>query len=242
MKYYSIIIFFFSLQINADVIKIATLEWHPYVSSDLRSGSSAEIIKAAFKAVGHEVKFEFLPWIRGLKYVESGRLDAITPVYFNKERESFMYFSSPFQFSPLVLYRNKKTQITYKTVKDLENYSLGLVNGYKNTTFIDSSTKIRKSFVQKDISNLKKLASNQIDLIAIDELVAKLLIVENPKQLENKLEMILPILDNKGLHVGFSRNSLNGKRYYAEFEKGLKLISSRINSIIKKNNLKFGIK
>ena len=225
----------------ADEIVIATLEWRPYVSkSDKSPGSSREVIVKAFKAVGHEVKFEFLPWIRAMKYAESGKVDAIAPIYHSKKREELFYFSSSFQASPLVLFKNSKSKINYKEQKDLEAYSLGLVRGYKNTEYIDSNDKISKSYVLKDLFNVKKLAQNHVDLIVIDEFVGKLLIAENPDRLKNKLTVVRPNLDTKKLHLAFSKKSPKALKMQKEFERGLKLIN--IDEVISKANLKFGIK
>lgn len=230
------------LTANANEITIATLEWPPYVmNSKIGQGSSAEIIKAAFNAVGHDVKFLFVPWARAIKYAKSGKVDAIAPIYHSLKREEFFYFSSSFQVSPLVLFKNSKSKIIYKTEQDLENYTLGLVRGYKNTDFIDSSTKIAKSFVQKDLFNLKKLAQNHVELIVVDEFVAKFIIAKNLDTLRGKLDVIRPDLDSKKLHLAFSKRSENSKKFKIDFEKGLEKIRPDLNEIIRKSNLKFGI-
>jgi ABC-type amino acid transport substrate-binding protein len=240
-KVFLLIFSLYCFTASADEVVIATLEWRPYISNSKKSpGSSREIIEKAFKAVGHEVRFEFLPWIRAMKYAESGKVDAIAPIYYSKKREEAFYFSSSFQESPLVLFKSEKSKIKYEKQIDLEAYTLGLVRGYKNTEYIDSNDKISKSFVLKDLFNIKKLAQNHVDLIVIDEFVGKLLIAENSKTINSKLVVVRPNLDSKKLHLGFSKKSPKALRMQKDFERGLKLIN--IKAVITNANLKFGIK
>jgi polar amino acid transport system substrate-binding protein len=72
---------FFSLNSFGKKVSIATLEWPPYISSKIKgNGSVARIITKAFKSVGYEVEFEFLPWARAISYIKSGQVDAIVPI------------------------------------------------------------------------------------------------------------------------------------------------------------------
>ena len=52
---------------NADTVLIATTDWPPYTTpARPDQGASSAVLRAAFQAVGHEVRFEFLPWARAV--------------------------------------------------------------------------------------------------------------------------------------------------------------------------------
>ncbi|OUR96411.1 hypothetical protein A9Q84_08650 [Halobacteriovorax marinus] len=218
----------------AKKVTIATLEWPPYISEKIEGhGSVARIVTMAFKSVGYEVQFEFLPWARALSYVERGKVDAIVPIYKTIEREKKLHFSSSsFQSSPLVLYKRKDANVQIGKQIDLLNYKLGLVNGYNNTEFIDTNKKISKSYSRDDFINLKKLLRNRIDVISIDREVARYLISKNKTKFQDHLSLISPALDIKKLFLGISKNTSKSKKTFNDFNTGLKKIEHLIPQLI----------
>ncbi|WP_127716188.1 ABC transporter substrate-binding protein [Halobacteriovorax sp. HLS] len=219
------LIFLFNFNTFGYEVRVATVEWPPYVTGKKSAeGSSVEIIRNAYAKVGHSVKLVFLPWARAINYMKSGKIDAIMPIYKTKDREDFMYFSNSFQRSDLLLYKNTKSKIKYSSLKDLEGLSIGLVNGYKNIPYIDNSTTLKKTFVTKDLSNLKMLARSHVDVVCVDSEVAKQLIAENRSSLEGKIEPLYPALDSKELFIAFSIKAKGSKKMLKDFNHGLSLL------------------
>ncbi len=69
------------------IIRLATLDWQPYVAQQLENyGFTSEIVTTAFNRAGYHVQISFMPWIRVLAEVERGTYDAMYPAYFSQER------------------------------------------------------------------------------------------------------------------------------------------------------------
>jgi polar amino acid transport system substrate-binding protein len=72
-------------------ITICSYEWPPHHGPELKNeGYTSDIIKEIFNFRGYKVKKIFLPWKRAQLYAKEGkRCDAITEIYFNKERLNY---------------------------------------------------------------------------------------------------------------------------------------------------------
>ncbi len=62
---------------QADTLRVATLDWAPYVGPDLPGkGLASRILDEALALDGHRAELVFLPWQRALKETAEGRFDA----------------------------------------------------------------------------------------------------------------------------------------------------------------------
>ncbi len=232
------LVFFILTCINtrADHISLATLHWPPYIGEQLKNkGIIGDIITRAFESQGHKVTFVFMPWSRSILEVKEGRIDGLLPVYKTTGREKNNYFSSPILSGPITIYKRKDQKIQYRSHKDLAQYTLGLVRGYKNTKEIDQSNNIRKSYTSNDLSNLKKLIKKRVDLVIIDKYVAEYLIKTHLKQYKNKISLISPILGKKGLYAQFPKKYKRSKKLQLILNKGIKKIQNEIPNIVKEH-------
>src|SRR5690606_41510265 len=56
-------------------IKLATLEWPPYVGKKLKQqGYVHEVVVTALERVGYEVQIQYVPWPRALREVSLGEI------------------------------------------------------------------------------------------------------------------------------------------------------------------------
>jgi polar amino acid transport system substrate-binding protein len=82
-------------------IKLVTLEWEPYVGSNLKKqGFISELIRSALKKEGYTLKLEFMPWARALDQAEKSvdGIDGIMPKYYDKSiLDKFIYSDSFFE-------------------------------------------------------------------------------------------------------------------------------------------------
>jgi len=85
-------------------ISMLTVEWAPHYGSELpEQGLTTAIVRAAFRAGGHNSSVDFIPWARALKEVEMGNSDVVMGAYHNAEREQAYIFSDPIYFLQLGL-------------------------------------------------------------------------------------------------------------------------------------------
>jgi ABC-type amino acid transport substrate-binding protein len=219
-------------------IVFSTINWEPYIGESLRdNGFLAVIIKEAFKASGHDVKFKFVPWSRAVKMAADGAFHGFLPEYYSEKRLKDFVFSDVVFSGPAGLYRNTLSELKIDgSYKDyIKNKRIGLVRGYINTKFIDERAEIIKDFARNDLSNLKKLNAARVDFIFIDDLVAKYHISKNPEL--KYLEFIEPPLEMKELYVCFSKKKGNYLKLREDFNRGLKAIQFKIPRILRTYNV-----
>ena len=85
--------------VQARDISMLTVEWAPHYGSELpEQGLTSAIVKAAFKAEGHNSAVDFIPWARALKEVEVGNSDVVMGAYhsMNGSRRIFSAIPSIF--------------------------------------------------------------------------------------------------------------------------------------------------
>lgn len=232
----------FSPAFSSDrVIKLATLNWSPYVEERLENyGFVSEIVKEVFNKAGYRVDIHFMPWARVLADVKSGIYDAMYPAYYSDERNRIYAMTKSISNGPLVFYKCKDRDITYHSLSDLKNYTIGVVRGYVNTKEFDAADYLNKKIVSSDKQNLLKLVTHRIDLVVIDKFTAQMIIKTDIPHAAGKLNFVDPPLENKTLHVGFSRNIADYPKLLEDFNQALAEMvqSGRIKVITQKHGFK----
>lgn len=204
-------------------IKLATLDWPPYVGENLpQGGFTTAIIREAFKRTGYEVKVDFMPWARVLREAEAGNYDAAYPEYYSEERAQAFFLSEQFASGPLGFYKRKGAIINYTKLEDLKPYRIGVVSGYINTPEFDAADYLQKDVVNSDEQNIRKLLLGRIDLAVIDKLVAQYIIKTNVPEAADVLEFMEPPLKEQSLHVIFSRQVAGSEQKLQAFNAALK--------------------
>lgn len=234
-----LIVTFQSTAFSSDkVIKLATLNWEPYVEKNLENhGFTSEIVSEVFKKAGYQVEIHFMPWARVLTEVKTGEYDAMYPAYYSEERARTFALSNSIARGLLVLYKRSSDTILYKTLMDLKPYKIGVVRGYVNTPKFDSAVYLNKKIVNSDKQNLLKLLTGRIDLAVIDNYTAKRIIKTDIPQAIEKLEFLEPPLENKGLYVGFSKAIKDYPKVLKDFNQALNDMINKglIDDIVKKH-------
>jgi len=215
---------------QAETITLATLEWPPYVADKLpQQGGEAAVVRAAFQAVGIDVRFEFMPWTRAIKLgTFSKDYAGYFPAYFGEERNRTALMSQPIGSSPLGIAHRKDRPLSWKTLDDLTPYKLGVVDGYVNTAEFDRRKVeglLQVDGAPSDESNLMKLAVNRVDLAVVDRHVFDFLLRTRPALAPHKDNLVFdgPLLEDKPLYIYFRRGA-EGERLRALFAVGLQKI------------------
>lgn len=215
----------------APVVRLASLEWEPYIGSRMPDqGYVAALIRAAFADQGVNVEIAFYPWARALHLARTGVVDGLMPEYFNPSRESEFEYSAPFPGGPLVLYKRREDSISFDVdpmkeqdaaLRALEAKRFGVVRGYLNTPVFDAADYLHKEEANDDATNLRKLVYGRIDLAVIDRRVAEHLIRTDYPGYASKLEPMSPALAEIPLFIAFSRKAPRQRETLAAFNRGL---------------------
>lgn len=227
---------------QAETIKLTSCEWPPYASrSLLNQGFTSEIIAEAFKRVGYETQFRFLPWKRAMLECDRGHYHALYSAYYSRQRAEKYALSQPYAQSPLVFCARKDADIEYQGLYDLIPYRIGVVMGYVNTPEFDNADYLTKDEARDEVQNLLKLLNGRVDLIVIDKYVAIRMLKTHPR-LQGKRDQVRflePALAMKPLYVMFSRAVPGYEQRVADFNQGLEKVKADglISDILEKHGL-----
>lgn len=235
------LVFLCSNLMAAETIKLASLEWEPYIGPKMPDGGYvAEIVNEAFKKNGKTAQIDYLPWARAVKMAKDGDYAGYLPEYYSEDLKKDFILSAPFPGGPLGFFKKKSSKITFKTLEDLKPYSIGVVRGYVNTAEFDAASYLKKDEAKDDLTNLKKLIAGRIELIVCDKYVGEHLLKTELKESAGEVEFIEPGLENKDLYLCISKALPNGQKIMDEFNAAIKQMAD--DGTMKKIMEKQGIK
>ncbi|MGH8353961.1 MAG: substrate-binding periplasmic protein [Pseudomonas sp.] len=225
---------------QAAPLRIATLEWAPYVGPDLpHQGLAARILHEALALEGLQAELVFLPWQRALNEAADGRYDALMPAYLSAERAAQFHTSMPLLDSQLGFFRRRDQAIHYSDLNSLRPYRIGVVRGYVNQDDFDRASYLHKDVVNNDWQNLEKLLRGRLDLAVVDRYVGYHLLTRNAPALREQLAFIEPALEVKPLYVLVPKRRPAGARLVAQIDRGLVILrrSGRIERMLAEAHL-----
>ncbi len=225
-----------------EILKLATLEWPPYVGKNLKlNGFTTEIVTTIFKNNSYTTEIQFMPWARVLSNIEKGINKAGYPAYYSIERAKKYEMSDEIADGPLLLLKKKSLKVSFEKLEDLKDFNIGVVRGYVNSEDFDKSSFIKKIPRNKDEQNISAILKGRIDMCVIDKYVAlHLLNKKFTPQEKALLNFVEKPLQKKPLFVLFDKKNPNCKKMLEAFNNELKKlkISGKYNLILKKYNLK----
>jgi sorbitol/mannitol transport system substrate-binding protein len=227
-----LIIYLFATEVQSkEKVKIATLEWEPFISSKLpNNGYTAEVIKAAFKNRGYDVVIEFVTLARGKKLLEQGLIDGyITPYGHIKETEEHL-LSSPFHGDSIGLLKSKSLVVnsletssaTFDDyIEQLARYKFGVIRGglvSERFNFLPASN---VHYSTNALQNIDNLAQGKVNFIVIGKYSAADIITNLRPHLIGKFEFLQTKESSNGFRIAFSNKSKKHLKIKKHFNKGL---------------------
>ncbi|WP_052710053.1 substrate-binding periplasmic protein [Azospirillum thiophilum] len=215
------------------VVRLTSLDWPPFSGDALKDkGAAVAVVRAAFAAVGYELRVGFYPWNRTVALAkEGGDVQGYFPEYAGAEVENDFILSVPLGTSPLGFAERSQAPVTWNSLDDLATKRIGIVDGYVNTAELDARIadgRLRADKANSDATNLKKLAAGRIDLAVIDLAVMNDLLRTNPDLtgLASGLRFNAKPLEDKTLHIAFHKGE-DGKALARLFAEGLAKIDAK---------------
>lgn len=190
------------------VWNVLTLEWPPYTCTDCPGqGAAAEALRQVLAQKGITVNFVFRSWTEAIK--ESSQLQYVGffPAYVGEEPEGYQLSSSLFQ-SPLGFVKSKDKKISWKNLEDLKGLSIGGAKDYKYPQEFFAKAKsgfFKLELVVSDDTNLRKVASGDLDLAILDMVNAQFLLKNSPGFLQSKLELDPKPYKKMDLYFAFNK-------------------------------------
>ena len=210
------------------VVTMTSLEWPPYSGEQLDGqGMSAAIARAAFAAMGYELRVQYYPWKRAVALARTDpSVAGYFPEYFDPAIETSFYFSHAIGTSPLGLMEHVDAPVTWQSLEDLTGMTIGTVAGYVNTMDFDTLVKqgkINGDPVVDDASNMDKLARKRLKLAVIDCNVLHYLQMTRKKSGDAALQCNPKLLATRYLHLCFHKDA-RGEQLVRIFNEGLERI------------------
>lgn len=224
----SLTVSLFSRPASAETVIVNTLEWPPYTSAELpRGGATTDVIAQAFAASGIEPSIKYLPWKRAISSArDDGSVAGYFPGYHCRHVEGFIA-SEPIGTGPLGFAEHTSAPVTWENIDDIgeQKLKIGTVLGYSNTDEFDEKAGtgwIRSIPAPDDLTNLRKLVRQRIDMAVIDKLVLSYILATEPSLSDDaeSLQFNARPLEDKTLYLCFNDDEA-GRAMRDAFNEGL---------------------
>lgn len=208
---------------------LVTGEWPPYTGvQEPEGGSMTAIVRAAYAALGDEVRIGFFSWyrIRRLPQDNNG-ITGSFPHYNAEERATRCHFSNAIGSSPLGLALPLRSHLAWRRLEDLGRYRIGTVKSYSNTLEFDrlvAAGRLRTLSALSDADNLRNLLAGKVDAAVIDRNVFAYLLKQEPfRDSAPLLRLDHRLLVVHNLYVCFPKND-RGRAERDRFNRGLETL------------------
>lgn len=220
----------FPMLADAEQLIVATGDWPPYVSKNLKHhGITAHITTEAFKLVGDDVTLKYYPWKRALLVSKNGLVDASFPWSHKPEREVDHLYSDPIGDYGYVIFHLKKTPFQWQSLKDLKSYRIGATSSYNyGDAFIAAgkSGELNIAWSHSDEINWKMLVRGRIDLFPSDREAgyAKLQEIFQRDAVELVTHHRKPLKPLTTMHLLFPKDNPKSEARLQRFNRGLAML------------------
>ncbi len=211
-------------------LEIATTEYPPYTSTEMEhEGYINHIINEAFLETGVVVEFTSLKWEEALEAAKNGEFDAVSYGNFVRSREDEFLHSKPITAESLVFYVRRDGPVQqWSTLSDLDQYKMGITDGYLYTDELTGYIKNNKNVVtyETDEENFQALIDGEIDVFPIDELTGWYLLEREFNQDDrNDVKRLETYLSTVTTHLLIPKGRKNSRLVMELFNKGLEEIT-----------------
>ncbi|MBC7918512.1 MAG: amino acid ABC transporter substrate-binding protein [Rhodoferax sp.] len=176
-----------------------------------RRGIDLDVVQAALKAAGYDVRFVKLPWARQLKMLEAGALEMAMSASVSPERAKYAAWSNPYRTERAALMALQSNAAQVRSLKQLlgGKQRIGLIRdtsypGEYDTLLANPEFRKLLEFTNVNLQNLEKLRAGRIDYVIDDPVTIEYLAHTSPGA---KVRVVLEIM-NEGSHFMVSKKFL----------------------------------
>lgn len=212
---------------NAEsVVLTGDADWAPLSSPDERQqGLINAIVVKAFEKVGIDAEIRLLPWSRALKNAAGAQHDGITGIFYTEERAQIFDYSEPVFEQLIVLLARKDFALDgYETLDDLKPYTVGIIRDNALAGGIEDAD-LNFDITATVQSNVRKLVSNRVDVIAGERWRLRYQIQEIGQSWKD-FKVLKPPLGSQTAHLGVSKQHPRTEWVISNFDKGLRMMRS----------------
>lgn len=214
---------------------VAEDDWYPYSAQQngVSEGYAVELVRAAYAAVGVDVRFKVASFKSCMKQVEDGTELGCFDVNQDDDTRKRFIFPKEYLFVDTggIYDMASSKQPDRITMHDLVGFRVGYTNGAVYGDYLDHAQGIQREFAMSDLSNLRKLIAGRQDYSLISTAVANYLFKTYPDDFAVKPRLV-GLVTNQKLYVGFSKKRPEAAEAASLLDEGLAKI--RANGIYSK--------
>jgi len=212
--------------VGAETVTVgAEDDWYPYsgVIDGVSQGMTHDIVRAAFAAVGMDVRFDVMPYARCMALAKSGTLVACFDTIRSPSVEAdYLWPARPmFEIQYLIFARNDAKEQKLRA-RDLEGRQVAVTNGYEYGAAFDTNPRIKRVVTMHDERNFRMLLLGRAEFTITTQENARLLF-ERQSTLTGRFKVV-GSLDPEGIYTVFSRKHPEAVRIMGRFDQGLQAI------------------
>ncbi|MCM0613442.1 amino acid ABC transporter substrate-binding protein [Marinobacter sediminum] len=217
------------------VLKAATTEYPPfeYVENGQLRGRDVETVRTVIQRMGYTPEFQILPWARAELMVRNGSADLLFSLTASPKRQRHFLFTAPISTAKDVFYARKSSDVSWKSLSDLADMRVGVSASYSYAPeFMNwlKEAEVRVMTVsqeQPDLSGLRLVALDRIDLFICEQTACNYLIQKYQKQYPelSQVESIPGVVgQERAFRAAFSRQRPDAKTLRLEFNRVLRQV------------------
>lgn len=211
------------LSSNAQMITVVADEWPPFSGDKLhQKGISLDVITAALKRAGYDVKAEILPWARIMDGARSGKHDVVGSLFYDPELAEFMTYGDAYFETEVKFVQRKGSDYQYTDLDSLRPHSIVVGDGFLYADEFDRADYLNKIVVTTALQGVRMVAHDRADLTLDSADVIEHAIRTEDPALAERIEFVSNPLAIREIRMAV-RNDLPGKdKLVADFNRTLK--------------------
>lgn len=194
------------------------------------AGFSTDVIREAYDAMGVDVRFKVMPYARCMDLV----LEGVEVGCYNTNNDSlslanYIMPEEPLFIGEMTLWA--RSDFTGRvTVEDLirRDEAVGVTLGYNYDApgvSFDYNDAIRKDPAPSVRMTLHKLVVGRYRFAAVEKMVARLVIRQNPELFEGEVHQV-GLISRPGLYLSFSKVHPDGQRFSDLLDQGIRALKA----------------
>ena len=201
-------------------------DWYPYAAERQGEarGLSVDIVRAAYAAVGVQVKFKVMSYARCMELLDLGEeIGCFNTPDDQAIRQRQRLPNHALDSNPAYVYVRDDFPADKVSLAALEGQTVGLVNGYRYGDAFMQDSHILHEFSASDLLNLKKLAAGRLQYIVLYDRVARYLMGQYGQDLGIRIKPVTPI-GNIDIYVSFSAIHPRAAEAMQLFDQGMEVL------------------
>lgn len=207
-------------------VVFACNEFPPYKMENNASGLpgfDVEFLGEAFKRVGISLEIQYMPWKRALEQARTGRVNGVCSCSKTRDREEYMYFSSPLGKASSGLFGLVKKDFTkLDTIDKIGNHSVGVIRGYNLLENLENAGVESIYELSSELQGLNLLLKGRIDYYYSYEAPTRFYLA----QLKQSEEVYYNEFTVKDYYSCFSKAAERSEELLEKFNTGLSQIKN----------------